>query len=632
MKFYTKYFNMKRFILALLLMPQLLYAQYHANIFRIEASENLPKREIGKTYYRDTTIILDYNSVISGLSISGTAVLNNDNDSYIRVALVDDYNYEFLVYENYPALSDELVSSFDNVALETVLLDDVVPKSLRIELLNASLRLNSVNYSTTPKSRRLIAKKSSTIQKTQTQYIVDRLDENLKNRNMTWHAGVTSISEMSYSDKRDMFGGVVPKLYGFEHYAGGVFVMPGEYLNTPKTESVDDKYVKEWDWRNRHGKNWMTPVKKQEQCSSCWAHVAIGLTESYVNLYYNDTINYNLSEQELISCNSREYGCSGGDETGGLSYIRDYGVVTEDCFRYSATDEDCQNKCNMPSERIFIEARKALSFYLEEADSIKQLLFKCPIAFHVNWGHVMILAGYKMAQHGDVVYDGASTDHKHTIVIDSTSHADIIGRTIWLLKNSWGPNWGDKGYCHLIFNYKHLNSYTQIRGKITSQIYTDSDIICEDADGDGYYFWGLGPKPAHCPSWVPDTPDGDDSDINSGPMDDFGNLDILTPNGVTINTPISYDTNRVLSNRLGIVKDGALTITSDITMTDDTIIRVCENGKLIVDGGSIQNANLQLIPGCEVVLRNGGTINMANNCELNVPIGAVVTIKDGEIR
>lgn len=115
-------------------------------------------------------------------------------------------------------------------------------------------------------------------------------------------------------------------------------------------------------------------------------------------------------------------------------------------------------------------------------------------------------------------------------------------------------------------------------------------------------------------------------------MDDFENLALLTPIGSTINSAVSYDTNEVLSNRIGVVKNGTLTITSNITMTNDAIIRVCENGKLIVDGGSIQNANLQLIPGCEVVLQNGGTINMANDCELNAPIGAVVTIKDGEIR
>lgn len=112
---------MKRIIFAILLLPQLVYAQYRADIFSLDISDDVTQRKIGKTFCQDTTLILGEKSKISGLSISGIAVLNNDNDSYIRVTLVDEYNYEFLVYENYPALSDNQTSVFDNIALETVL-------------------------------------------------------------------------------------------------------------------------------------------------------------------------------------------------------------------------------------------------------------------------------------------------------------------------------------------------------------------------------------------------------------------------------------------------------------------------------------------------------------------------------
>lgn len=162
-------------------------------------------------------------------------------------------------------------------------------------------------------------------------------------------------------------------------------------------------------------------------------------------------------------------------------------------------------------------------------------------------------------------------------------------------------------------------------------VYTEVDVVCVDADGDGYYYWGTGNKPADCPSWVPDDPDSDDSDINIGPLDQYGNPQVLLPFGITINSSVTYSSNFTLSNRIGIVTNGILTITSNTTMASGAIIRVCENGTLVIDGGTINNTNLILIPGCHVIIRNDGTINMASGIVFNAPKGVVVDIESGAI-
>ena len=76
---------------------------------------------------------------------------------------------------------------------------------------------------------------------------------------------------------------------------------------------------------------------------------------------------------------------------------------------------------------------------------------------------------------------------------------------------------------------------------------------------------------------------------------------------------------------------GVLTISGTTTMSGESKIRVCEGGTLIVDGGIIQNADLVLVPGCTVILRNGGTINMASGKSFKAPVGAVVNIESGKI-
>ena len=87
----------------------------------------------------------------------------------------------------------------------------------------------------------------------------------------------------------------------------------------------------------------------------------------------------------------------------------------------------------------------------------------------------------------------------------------------------------------------------------------------------------------------------------------------------------------VKRSRFGIVNGGCLTISGSTTMSGNGIIRVCEGGSLIVDGGTIQNANLVLVPGCTVIIRNGGVINMAPGKSFDAPIGATVNIESGII-
>jgi len=196
---------------------------------------------------------------------------------------------------------------------------------------------------------------SVNIQDKQRRYIIDRLNTNLRARHIPWEAGLTSVARMTYDEKKALFGGKMPNLGGFEYYVGGIFVMPDKNESKDITKaslnSTLDPYVQEWDWRNQHGKNWISPVKDQGSCGSCWAFATIGTLESYINLYYNRLLNYNLSEQELVSC-STSNGCGGGSIENALTYIEQNGIVLESCFSYSATNGTCSDKCTNPDEII----------------------------------------------------------------------------------------------------------------------------------------------------------------------------------------------------------------------------------------------------------------------------------------
>ena len=617
---------MKRLIISLLFLPQQVFAQYNAKCFTLEATADIKQVTIRQTITEDSEIPFGVRTPISGLSVSGRVVFENDEDSYVRVIMKDNYNYEYLVYENYPLLADGMVVDFQNISIETKQLDGITPNSVRVELKNATLVLESLSYVGTSGIKAQAFENETVLQKEQSQYIVDRLNENLAKHDKTWRAGMTSVAEKTFEEKKAMFGGKLPQLYGFEYYAAGIFVMSGalKSIERAKTRSVtSNPYVSEWDWRNRHGKSWMTSVKDQGSCGSCFAHAAIATLEAYVNLYYNRILDYDLSEQELVSCMGSN-GCNGGGLMTTFNYLKTNGVVDEDCFSYEASYIPCDYDLQDLTDKI-----KILKFGSPTAneDSIKRHLFKAPIAYGLGaWTHGMVLAGYKVIALGDDIYLGP---YNH-VTINSSSHADLIGRTAWLFKNSWGTTWGNQGYCYVVSDNHNMNVRKCLDGKITSLIYNDSNIVCSDADGDGYYYWGPIGKPSHCPSWVPDTPDGDDSNINYGPIDAYGFLQSL-PAGTTIKTAVTYNSNNTITQHLGVVSGGIITVKATSTMSGNGKIRVCEGGKLIVDGGTLQNANLELVPGSQVTIKNNGKINMASGKTFEAPEGVIVDIPYGSI-
>jgi hypothetical protein len=562
---------------------------------------------------------------------SGQAVFPSKT-GYVRILLSTDYGYDLLVYESTPLLAVKGIDNFNNSAMETI--DIPVHSSftkLRVEIKDAELRNLSIDLSDAAVSK-------IELQKAKTDRIA-LINDHLRERNMLWVAGETSVSQMSYEEKKGLFGGSLPDLQGLEYYVGGIFELN---LDNDNTILVPEKTTKSlsvssFDWRNRHGANnpfspyynngghgWITSVKNQGNLGACWMFAGCGVTESLVNLYFNQHINLDLSEQDAVSCCPSCW----GSPFAALNYIKISGVVQESCFPYTISrDSPCSNKqCNTNLTKI----TDIIGYNRNSEDELKKMIINngplsgtiCPAGCHA-----MTLIGFGVVSQGDCI--GLNTWDCTTIPPGHPS----IGNTYWIFKNQWGTNWGENGFVKIQIPHDQITIYA-VKMPIINSNYS---IRCEDRDGDGYYFWGIGPKPAHCPVCSFDEPDGDDSNPNLGTMDGYGNfLPMKTPPANTnptlsITTSQTWNTNRYISGNITIQSGATLIITANVTSLSCSIITIQNGGKLILSGGTIDDAYIVAKNNSEFTIQNNGKVLLGGYSQLDMQLGAIFNLTYGEV-
>lgn len=502
-------------ILSLVFLVQIAVGQNLSQKFKMTG--NLPVNvELNRTFTSSEEIFPFDNSGIKiyGLSISAGIKLEND-ESLVRILLLDKQFNEYLIYESYSLLEPATSFSIDEICEETAVLDGLQAYSVKIEISNAQITLKKLTYSSQSVPGLDTKQTRKEKKQGQNEEKISRINKNLKEKGLGWIAGPTEVSELTYAEKKQLFGqSTFPA--GFEYYSGGV-ISTGISLKSASAST----YVDNWDWRNRHGKNWISPIANQGACGSCWAFASTGATEAMVNVYFNRQLNLDLSEQDVLSC-SGAGDCGGGYPGNALNYIAGNGVVDEGTFPYTGTDQPCANKGTNPSELIKIGGKVDFgsTLYPRTEDDLKRMLIEMgPVSGGLyDWSHAMVLVGYQVVKEGDVFYyrDLNLARSWKTVVAGDP----LIGKTVWIFKNSWGPYFGDKGYVYVETPVTNFGWTHAIKTPVISSV-TNYQVVCEDNDGDGYYWWGLGPKPATCTG--PDTPDGNDADPTLGPLDQYGN-------------------------------------------------------------------------------------------------------------
>jgi len=214
-----------------------------------------------------------------------------------------------------------------------------------------------------------------------------------------------------------------------------------ELLDTLPEATINPNIVApdEFDWRSQ---GVVTEVKNQGSCGSCWAFSTTGNLESRWYLAKKQLVS--LSEQFLVDCdhactdNVCDQGCLGGLMWTAMQYIIDSkGIPSEKDYPYQGYDAKCHDATRVVTiskwEKVS-QNEEQIKDYLYQNGPISVALNANPLQFYLKGICDPLICNAKALNHGVLLVGYGTEGNKH----------------FWIVKNSWGGNWGEKGYFRMI--------------------------------------------------------------------------------------------------------------------------------------------------------------------------------------
>ncbi len=217
------------------------------------------------------------------------------------------------------------------------------------------------------------------------------------------------------------------RVLGFREVADEGIVETVSFPNMTVASSID--------WRSKGAVN---PIKDQKQCGSCWAFSSVAALET---AHWNKSGKLlSFSEQQLVDCDTRSGGCNGGNQSTAFNYWESADAEVESAYPYTARTQSCKYS---KASATNVEVASWSKVTADDTNAMKA-------ALNVGVVSVSIEADRSCFQsYSSGIFDntncGTSLDHAVALVGYGSSN----GTEYWILRNSWGTSWGEKGYMRL---------------------------------------------------------------------------------------------------------------------------------------------------------------------------------------
>lgn len=203
-----------------------------------------------------------------------------------------------------------------------------------------------------------------------------------------------------------------------------------------------DGLPKSFDWRD-HGA--VASVKDQGQCGSCWAFSAVGAVEGLIAITTGNLTSF--SEEEIVQCNtSNDYGCYGGEMQNAFEWIAEHGIDKYSDYPYTSgtgitgTCNDGKVKEHVAYIGGYVDVKP------NSSKAMKKAVLKQPIAIAIDAANV----DFMLYTSGVLAGKNCGTSLDHGVLVVGYGIDKESKEKYWIIKNSWGGNWGEDGYLRVL--------------------------------------------------------------------------------------------------------------------------------------------------------------------------------------
>ena len=295
---------------------------------------------------------------------------------------------------------------------------------------------------------------------------VAEINQAIRDKGAKWEAGETSMSKLSAEELQRRFPPPRSRLFKAARLSRA----------SRQTATATDLPAK-FDWRNVNGHSYVTGIKNQGQCGACYAFASTAALESRILIASQtpDT-ELNLSEQAMVSCDEKNYGCGGGYLDYAVEFLQTTGIPLESCYPFTSGNNGVTGACGGCTDwrqntyRITTVENVSTSVEAMKNAIVKHgplfvgmiiyqdfLSYKSGIYSHVTGtvvaGHAVALVGYDEAQQ------------------------------CWIAKNSMGTDWGENGFFRIRAGVNEVNIESEAYDLIYATV-PGTSFVLTPADAD----------------------------------------------------------------------------------------------------------------------------------------------------